>query len=529
MRAPGAALGARAAAGPRAPPGPALLVCLGSLALAGASASGRSIQHPRTHGVHVLIDSSPHGNTDDFHASSDHSSAEHSSGHSGQQVRTDDSGVREAKSVSTCLLVFTVLIPIITYMAVQTEDDGTASTISDLTFKMLDAFITLFLAMLYFEVLTDVLALPAVRRAFPEFMRPYVEEVMAILHGVVIYVIVLLVAFKWRDNHLRLMTFVACSAHYIGFAGMAASAENQHKLGKVLAERDYRWVVSFLFCIICFVLLGVISFLTHWIINLKKASTRHMKAFAHAVDHLELDVVGLIVSYIMVQSVRHLLTGRYPPQAHMLLRTEDHFVHNEWQRWFMLGFSIALTMITACTLTALERFNESLSGDDTWYWRRKAIHVIRVVMVMCVAWGYLLWGEWQFYEKLSTGDGVFCRMIFAALCTFVMVFLLWGLSAIPQTKKYMKHTINLSVMGLSLVVAWSWERCFARAITILGKNYEVGYGGLVPKAVIAFIVPLAVLPVYVQLKEKVLQIDENFDKRDTFDENFHKHDRSMTA
>merc|ERR1719424_1407813 len=68
---------------------------------------------------------------------------------------------------------------------------------------------------------------------------------------------------------------------------------------------------------------------------------------------------------------------------------------------------------------------------------------------------------------------------------------------------------NLCVMALSLVAAWSWEHCFHTAINVIADQYQVGYGGAVPKIVIAFAVPLIILPGYIVfLKPIAVEIDE---------------------
>lgn len=64
-------------------------------------------------------------------------------------------------------------------------------------------------------------------------------------------------------------------------------------------------------------------------------------------------------------------------------------------------------------------------------------------------------------------------------------------------------------MAISLVVAWSWEHCFHTAIDVVSKQYQVGYGGLVPKLIIAISIPLIILPGYIVfLKPIAVEADE---------------------
>merc|ERR1719235_2788348 len=56
-------------------------------------------------------------------------------------------------------------------------------------------------------------------------------------------------------------------------------------------------------------------------------------------------------------------------------------------------------------------------------------HLIRAVlithhtMVMLGAWGFMLWGEWEFFETIFVGDSheIFGRIVFAILCTLIAI------------------------------------------------------------------------------------------------------------
>merc|ERR1719263_2281162 len=67
----------------------------------------------------------------------------------------------------------------------------------------------------------------------------------------------------------------------------------------------------------------------------------------------------------------------------------------------------------------------------------------------------------------------------------------------------------MCVMAASLVCAWSWEHGFHTAIAVIADQYQVGYGGMVPKMIIALVIPLFILPGYLMfLKPIVVEIDE---------------------
>jgi len=246
-----------------------------------------------------------------------------------------------------------------------------------------------------------------------------------------------------------------------------------------------------------------------------------------AVEELELDIVGLVLSFAIMQAFRHALTGHYPAEAHLFLQQHDtvgidivnslgtvsrcdedqgnHVHHTATQRAIMLIFSISLMIFAMISLKYLEEFKQR--GR---YWTHKAVHVVQIVLVMCVAWGYLLWGEWQFYETYFRGDKMFGKMAFAVIASFMGMSLITGLAfATYERSSNAKGYASLVVMAISLVVAWSWEHCFHTAIDVVSKQYQVGYGGLVPKLIIAISIPLIILPGYIMfLKPIAVEADE---------------------
>merc|ERR550537_530745 len=92
-------------------------------------------------------------------------------------------------------------------------------------------------------------------------------------------------------------------------------------------------------------------------------------------------------------------------------------------------------------------------------------------------------------------------------CLFILMAI--GYVMPPDDREHMKAA-RIGMTGLGLVAAWSWEHCFHVALDVVGNEYEVGYGGLIPKIVLAILVPCFVLPVYVSyVKPIVLEYDRS--------------------
>merc|ERR1719262_1979192 len=85
------------------------------------------------------------------------------------------------------------------------------------------------------------------------------------------------------------------------------------------------------------------------------------------------------------------------------------------------------------------------------------------------------------------------------------LFILLGIGyLINPADRDIVSSAKIGMTGLGLVCAWSWEHCFHVALEVVGDEYEVGYGGLIPKIVLAILVPCFVLPVYVNYVKPIV-------------------------
>lgn len=433
-------------------------------------------------------------------------------------VNGDCPGNQSANSVAMGLMASVILTPVLVYMTMTKAAGG---AVSNLTFRMIDLSTSIFLAVLWFSASADILESATFKKAFP-----HSEEAFAVLQVLLLYGLTMVVAYVFRHNKYYLLTFCGCAGHYIAFAAIRATGESQHVAGKMV-EKDHGVYASFGFCFVVFAILAGMSLVCFF------SWRRHIKADEEgvelhlAVEELELDIIGLVLSFAIMQALRHALTGHYPSNAHLLLQEQmlagdgdfnfsgasessgcvspHSHSHTAWERSLMLLFSVVLTIIAMVSLKPLEDLKVTCN-----YWGHKAVHILQVVLVMCVAWGYLLWGEWQFYETYFHGDKMFGKMVFAVIATVVSLIIIIALAfATHERSSSAKGYANLCVMAVSLVAAFSWEHCFHTAINVIATQYEVGYGGLVPKIVIALCIPLIILPGYIIfLKPIVVEVEE---------------------
>ena len=66
----------------------------------------------------------------------------------------------------------------------------------------------------------------------------------------------------------------------------------------------------------------------------------------------------------------------------------------------------------------------------------------KVLVIMLMAWGYLLWGQWQF-EASFHGDAMFGHIVFASLATMVCFFVLILLARMDVTSREVAESVDI--------------------------------------------------------------------------------------
>jgi hypothetical protein len=391
------------------------------------------------------------------------------------------------------------MIPLVVWMALS---EGLLGT---LTMKMLDTFVSIFLAVLWFSAFNQLIRTFKVWAWFP-----FAGEVVCFVQVMVLYFVAMAVAWLWRDKQMQLTTFTVCGAHYIAFAGIGATTNVQESLSAAVGDEWSVWssVTSFAFVIMAIGFL-MVMYVLNWIFFRSEKVDDDSVEFQRSVDEMEIDIAGLLASFLATQAVRQAITGKFP-EKHLFLQLVawQGSPSSALQRNMMLVWSVVLTLMAAVGLPILEEW--SIKRGDRW--TNLGFRFLKVVLVMMVAWGYLVWGSWQFYS-LFDGDHMYGGMLFASLCTFVVLTVLYLLSVIQESDKVTSETAretnHITVSGLSLVAAWSWEHCFTLAFDVIGHRYNVGFEGLVPKLFMATAIPCILIPTYVKhVRTAVLKAEE---------------------
>lgn len=389
--------------------------------------------------------------------------------------------------MALCLVSGVIIMPVVISMTLS------KGALGEISVKMVDTFISIFLAVLWFNFFHTAVHVSGIRHAFP-----FAEQIVGLVFLGTLYSTALGVAYYFRESEVTLPVFCGMGAHFIAFAGIQACGSTQAyvatETGDLVGPFSSLGVVLGVLAVFVGISLAV-KF------GLMDRLDEKADDFKEAIDELELDICGLVLSFIITQSVRHVITGEYPPLGHLFIQA-DSGDHTILQRRIMLGWSVLLTIVAAFAVPRLEEFNIPA----------KAVHGLKTVFIMCIAWGYLLWGQWLFADNF-TGDVMFGYQVFACIVTLVCMLFVIILTRYTFVTKAARETKAITMTGVSLAAAWSWEHCFNTAFNIIGDEYQVGFGGLVPKGVLAVVLPCFLMPLYLHhVKPRVFEIEEEEEK-----------------
>ncbi|CAJ1351652.1 unnamed protein product [Effrenium voratum] len=375
------------------------------------------------------------------------------------------------------------MVPSVVYMAL------TEGAVAVMTLKMIDVFVSIFLAVLWYSVWAQALDTFGVL----DNGCAIVNTIMSVIAVVFLYAVANRIAFYLRGTKTPLITFGSCAGHFIAFAGIGMCNMAQFQLSKYPGN-SIPITGSFLFCVGIVVVFVCVSLVNNkvWL----GAVEHHL--LREVLQEMELDIIGLVLTYCVTQAFRHLVAGVFPP-------LEEHQAKEHLAEVPHVGVELAAWLVSWVVIGCV-----LLPRVHTFCHNHSIIHLVKVSVIMLVAWSYLEYFDW-FFETYGHTEGSFGHTIFATLTTFAALTLL-QLTAFVDSRGWSKdfrETRNIGITGVALTAAWSWEHCYKEAFDVVGERYQVGYKGLVPKLFLALVLPCFMLPPYVMhIKTRVIRNEE---------------------
>jgi len=207
-------------------------------------------------------------------------------------------------------------------------------------------------------------------------------------------------------------------------------------------------------------------------------------AFMNKTDDLENDFSAMAFSVAFTMFMRFVLTGHHP------VDDETNFDHSAAQRGRMLIYACVCLLVAAFSCT----FCTTKADQSSSYVVKRMMTFANTVSVMNVAWAFLYWGEWEFFDAMYPGEAIKGRVMFAIVSTIVCGLGLIALTKVPTGKvTTIKCDKMMALTALSLVCAWGWELCFDAAVEDMSRGGAHPVGIKIATTILMFAV---VMPVY---------------------------------
>jgi len=292
-----------------------------------------------------------------------------------------------------------------------------------------------------------------------------------------------------------------CMAHFASFASMHASEAAQYGVFMVLWHHPLMALIGMACLCIFFALIGGLL----WYVKralMRRDGQSDNNEFIEQTDDLENDFSAMALAFVFSLFIRFCLTGYHPSHGE-----EKEFDHTHRQRLAMLCYAV---IALAIAIGAIVYMNKMRSDR---YVVKRVVMFVSAFLSMNVAWAWLLWGEWEFFEHRYSGDPMFGKLCFALVVSLMISVGVIGLAWLPPSEHRSggKSQELVILTALGLLVAWSWEHVFDHAIELYTEErvHPAPY-----KVSAAVLLTATVLPtVILYLKPMTLKAQEAMEKK----------------
>jgi hypothetical protein len=368
------------------------------------------------------------------------------------------------------------------------------------TWRCLDNVISIFLAVLIFQALDEVVVDSGI---LPK---------QHIVIGSFIYALFLLTAavglstlFKSDDKDNKdLAIFAASSAHFVGFGFMHASTIGiEHHASSIKHA--------------CYIFIGVCIFVPVMYVGLFYIK-KHLGMYSdpeliEKVDDIETDAGAMAFSITWTLLVCFFITGEFTD-----IEEEDEAEKHE--RRVMLMYTVIVNIVGCIVILLLCDAESAAPENGGSYFKQRFSQFASSAIAMCMAWAWLVWGKWYFHEHSFAMYPMFSRIWFAFIMSLVaisVIVILGNCRFKPQrpdrAAQFEKEELLL-ILTVSLVAAWSWEEAFDNSLETISESpgsenlwhgaYKLIAGGIM----LAVVLPVHVIyfkPLALQHEKEVVE------------------------
>jgi len=389
----------------------------------------------------------------------------------------------ERASVPIAALMLMGVVASTTILALM---HSTAPRVAPRTLLMVDNIIAIFLAVLWFQGMDDMLN-ALIPKAF------HVELVF--FHTVVVMILAFATAWALKDRTKGIAIFCGAGAHYCAFSGRSWALQ--------LQEGHYSmapiWCTLGLFAVVvCFGVFGTALYMLKRACGIRpgeESEDEGRNRFMDRFDDVENDFAALSLASYTVVLILFWITQKYPEETEV--EPGQGYKHEGHERLAMLLTSIAALVVGAVAMPTLQK----LKGKGYIKGRLFGIFVSYVCILS--VFSFLLFGEMHIYAHPHVnGSPLFIRILFAGGCSFMAFGGMIILSILGKTGS----GVVLVLKSLGLMVGFAWEEAFDAAVDIAAEGS--GYGHIA-KGALCLAIVAAILPSYLSYKQYALQAEQD--------------------
>lgn len=409
--------------------------------------------------------------------------------------------------------------------------------IAVMTWLTIENGLAIFAAVMWYEAFDDLLAVGGFAAAH--------EFVAGLFHTLTLFVLVLYIGWGHKSKHRFLTSITAIGGMYISFAALHTGVSMQEAFFSMNpAASVFGFVILAVICLISSVCVHFMKekYLQRMNDMVTDPEKLHQQEdFGDAIDEIESTVGGMVLAFAWTMAARYVIMGRYPGEE------TGATTHSQLERNLFFIYCVFMTVMARMFLPII---------DD---WIRDNAHsynpiIVRMMLLlspflmMSVAWSYLLWAEFEFYETLFTGNMVMGRLAFAVACSGVCFSIIYAYGTYTEREKHKdlyspdktRRELALAeteialereadvrriiVNMLALMIAWSWAMTFSASIecTVSASMHP---GAI--KIFIALGVACLIIPAYMKLVRPYVENLEDEETRHLYEETPRRFDTTV--
>eukprot|EP00442_Polarella_glacialis_P000292 CAMPEP_0115115950 /NCGR_PEP_ID=MMETSP0227-20121206/42999_1 /TAXON_ID=89957 /ORGANISM="Polarella glacialis, Strain CCMP 1383" /LENGTH=687 /DNA_ID=CAMNT_0002516723 /DNA_START=46 /DNA_END=2110 /DNA_ORIENTATION=+ len=208
------------------------------------------------------------------------------------------------------------------------------------------------------------------------------------------------------------------------------------------------------------------------------------KAWDEATEETEDDVMGLTVSFLLVQAIRFSVVGVLPNEEGNF---EEDITVSDYQVFMMVSIGVVVGVFHSCALCS-----KHLGRLNAW---------VRLVCDFVFSWSLMFAIEAYLATHGLGGSVMGCigEVVQANLVTvlsFAIIFILDKLADAGHGGAKANDAIRSTVVALGILIGFSWEKCFDTAVDNTAESGLIVFPPAITKLLLAIVLAAIVVPAW---------------------------------